>query len=224
MQLKYVSPKFSFKISTVKKKNKKTTLCNSHVNELRLFLSKTGTIHGKYITPLSKIVVWKYFFFSVQKSILVLSVEFQYTLKQTLTKGNKPTQRRLLLEFSLLYVLLLSIYGAAQTECAHAMHACSVIQDSLGPMECSLSSSSIHGILHARLLESTAISSSRGNPDLLHFLHWQVGSSPTAPPRRPHVLTEPLKSYAHLMTILSSRMTTNKNEKKGQDQPWPRIF
>ena len=127
MQLKYVSPKFSLKISIVKKKtnnNNKKTLCNSHVNELRLFLFKIGTIYGKYIMPLSKTVVWKYFFFSVQKSILVLSVEFQYTLKQTLTKANKPTQRRLLFEFSLLCVLLLGIYGASKLHvlmpCMHA--------------------------------------------------------------------------------------------------------
>ena len=36
----------------------------------------------------------------------------------------------------------------------------------------------------------------------------------TAPPGKPNVLTEPLNSHAHLMTILSSRMTTNKNERK----------
>ena len=53
------------------------------------------------------------------------------------------------------------------------------------PMDCSLSGSSVHGILLATLLEWVAISSSRGsqgpNPHLLCFLHWQVDSLPAEP-------------------------------------------
>ena len=53
----------------------------------------------------------------------------------------------------------------------------------------SLSGSSVHGIVQARILEWVAISSSRGifptqglNPRLLRLLHWQAGSLPLAPP------------------------------------------
>ena len=58
--------------------------------------------------------------------------------------------------------------------------------------------SSVHGILQARILGSVAMSSSREgevaifpiqglNPHLLHLLHWQVGSLPFEPPRKPPV-------------------------------------
>ena len=47
------------------------------------------------------------------------------------------------------------------------------------PMDCSPPSSSVHGILQARILEWVAISFSREstqglNPCLLHLLHWQA--------------------------------------------------
>ena len=48
----------------------------------------------------------------------------------------------------------------------------SVVSDSLWPMDCSPPSSSIHGILQARILEWAAISFSRGSPA------WQVDSLP----------------------------------------------
>ena len=63
------------------------------------------------------------------------------------------------------------------------------MSDSLqDPMDFSPPGSSVHGILQARILEWVAISSSRvlphpgSNLALLHFLHWQVGSLPIAPP------------------------------------------
>ena len=52
-------------------------------------------------------------------------------------------------------------------------------------VDSSLPSSSLHGILQARILEWVAISYSRGssptqgsNPCLLHLLHWQADSLP----------------------------------------------
>ena len=52
------------------------------------------------------------------------------------------------------------------------------------PVDCSPPGSSVHGISQARILETIAISSSRGSsrpkgpkPHLLRLLHWQVDSS-----------------------------------------------
>ena len=60
------------------------------------------------------------------------------------------------------------------------------------PMDCSLPGSSVHGILQVRILEWVAMPSSRAsfstqglNPHRLCLLHWQVGSLPLAPPRKP---------------------------------------
>ena len=60
------------------------------------------------------------------------------------------------------------------------------------PMDCSLLGSSVHGILQARVLEWTAMPSSRGifltqepNEHPLCLLHWQVGSLPLLPPGKP---------------------------------------
>ena len=73
---------------------------------------------------------------------------------------------------------------------AHAMslQLCPTLCD---PMDRSLPGSSVHGILQARILEWVAMPSLQGmvptqglNPHLLH-LHWQVGSLPLAPPRKP---------------------------------------
>ena len=55
-------------------------------------------------------------------------------------------------------------------------------------MDCSLPSSSVHGIFQASILEPVAISYSRGaswHGDwtyVLHLLHWQADSLPPAPP------------------------------------------
>ena len=55
-------------------------------------------------------------------------------------------------------------------------------------MDCDLPGSPVHGILHTRILQWVAKSSSRGifetqgsNPHLLCLLHWQVDSLPLAP-------------------------------------------
>ena len=59
------------------------------------------------------------------------------------------------------------------------------------PMDCSPPGSSVHGILQARILESTAMPSpwdfpnQGSSPCLLHILHWQVSSLPLAPPGEP---------------------------------------
>ena len=66
-----------------------------------------------------------------------------------------------------------------------------VVSDSLCPMDCSPPGSSVHEILQARILEWVAIPISRGssqprdNLNLLGLPHWQVGSLPLAPPRKP---------------------------------------
>ena len=44
-----------------------------------------------------------------------------------------------------------------------ALNSHSIVSDSLQPMDCSLSGSSVHGILQARILEWVAISFSRGS-------------------------------------------------------------
>ena len=58
-------------------------------------------------------------------------------------------------------------------------------------MNCSPPGSSVHGILHSRILESVAITSSRGSSqprDQTHisyvYMHWQTGSLPLAAPRK----------------------------------------
>ena len=62
-----------------------------------------------------------------------------------------------------------------------SMHACVLLYN---PMDCSLPSSSVHGILLARILEWVAMPSSEHlpNPGIelvsLCLLHWQVGSLP----------------------------------------------
>ena len=48
--------------------------------------------------------------------------------------------------------------------CVHAhAHVCSVVSNSLCPLDCSPPGSSIHGIFQARILEQVAISYSRGS-------------------------------------------------------------
>ena len=73
------------------------------------------------------------------------------------------------------------------------MHACSVMSNSLRPHEVySLSGSSVHGVLQAKIPERVAISFSRGSSrprdqtcSLLYLLHWLVGSLPAEPPGKP---------------------------------------
>ena len=72
--------------------------------------------------------------------------------------------------------------------CMHAksLQSCPTLGD---PTVCSLPGSSVHRLLQARILEGAAMPSSResfptqkSNPRFLHFLIWQVGSLPLAPP------------------------------------------
>ena len=76
------------------------------------------------------------------------------------------------------------------------MHAKSLLSGLTlcNPLDCSLPSSSVHGILQARILEWVAMPSSRGvfptqglNVRLLCLLHWQAGSLPLAPPGKPNL-------------------------------------
>ena len=62
---------------------------------------------------------------------------------------------------------------------------CSVVSNSLRPMDCSPPVSSVHGIFQARILEWVAIFYSGGsswprgsNQGLLHLLYWQADSLP----------------------------------------------
>ena len=75
--------------------------------------------------------------------------------------------------------------------CVHAksLQSCPALCNSV---DYSLLGSSLHGILHARILEWVAISFYRGifptqgsNPHLLRLLHWQAGSLPLVPPGKP---------------------------------------
>ena len=70
-----------------------------------------------------------------------------------------------------------------------SLQSCLTLWD---PINCSPPGSSVHEILQARILEWVAIPSSRGpspprnqTAGLLCLLHWQVGSSPLAPPGKP---------------------------------------
>ena len=67
------------------------------------------------------------------------------------------------------------------------------------PRDCSPPGSSVHGILQARILEWVAISSFRGSSwprdQTTCLMHWQAGSLPLAPPRKPqHALLSAHKS------------------------------
>ena len=68
-------------------------------------------------------------------------------------------------------------------EHAKSLQSCPTLCD---PVDCSPPESAVHGILQARILKWVALPSSRGsNLGLLHLLHWQVDSSPLAPPGKP---------------------------------------
>ena len=69
---------------------------------------------------------------------------------------------------------------------AKSLQSCLTLCD---PMDWSPPGSSVHGMLQARILEWVAISSSRGSSQprdrIPHLLHWQEGSLPLVPPRKP---------------------------------------
>ena len=70
----------------------------------------------------------------------------------------------------------------------HALQSCLTLCD---PTDCSLPGSSVLGILQTRILEWVAVPSAPGFSwprywtHLLCLLHWQAGSLPLAPPRKP---------------------------------------
>ena len=73
--------------------------------------------------------------------------------------------------------------------CTKSLQSCPI---RCGPMDYSLPSSFVHGILKARILQWVAMPSSRGifltqrlNSHLLCLLHWQADFSPLAPPGKP---------------------------------------
>ena len=71
------------------------------------------------------------------------------------------------------------IYNLINTYvCANLLHSCLTLWD---PMDCSLSCSSVHGILQTRMLEWVTMLSSRGSSQprdqTLSLLHWQAGST-----------------------------------------------
>ena len=69
--------------------------------------------------------------------------------------------------------------------CVLVVQSCATLCD---PMDCSPPGSSVDGILQARILEWAAMPTFLPGDrtwSLLHLLHWQVGSLPLAPPRKP---------------------------------------
>ena len=66
--------------------------------------------------------------------------------------------------------------------CVYVLTRFSCVRLFATPMDYSPPGSSVHGILHARILEWVAISSSRG---CFQHLHWQVESFTIEPPRKP---------------------------------------
>ena len=91
--------------------------------------------------------------------------------------------------------------------CVHAksLQSCPTL---CNPMDCSPPGSSVHGILHARVLEWVAMPSSKGilptrrlNLHLFHLLRWQAGSLPIAPPGKP------FKIKIWLLLLLLSRFS-----------------
>ena len=101
--------------------------------------------------------------------------------------------------------------------CAELLQSCLTLCD---PMDCSLRGFSVHGILQARILEWVAMSSSRGSfqtrdwPCLLHLLHWQVGSLPLAPPRKPEFLLRPSKEMTVTRVLYDMKLIKQKDRKQ----------
>ena len=86
-----------------------------------------------------------------------------------------------------LYTLCCTIYPCMLVH-AKLLQPCQIL---CNPIDQSPPGSSVHGILQARILEWVAMPSSRDLPDpgleptSLHLLHWQAGSLPLAPSRKP---------------------------------------
>ena len=89
----------------------------------------------------------------------------------------------------LAFLVLSSHYGRLTVYmCAKPLQLCPALCD---PMDYSRPGSSVHGIHQARILEWVAVPSSRGSSQprdrtcISCLLHWQMGSSPLAPPGKP---------------------------------------
>ena len=87
-----------------------------------------------------------------------------------------------------------NVFSQTTTQWNSGVGACLVVKSYptlCDPMNYSLSCSSVHGILQARILEWVAMPSSRGSswPRNLHLflLHWQVSSLPPEPPGKPKI-------------------------------------
>ena len=85
---------------------------------------------------------------------------------------------------------------------ADSLQSCPTLWD---PMDCSLSGSSVHGILQARILELVAMPSSRAifptqalNLYLLCLLLWREGSSLLAPPGKPFAKCQSVQSLSRV--------------------------
>ena len=82
--------------------------------------------------------------------------------------------------------------------CAKSLQLCPTL---CGPVDCSPPSSSVSGILQARILDWVAMPSSRessrprNRTHISCFLHWYVGSLPLVPPRKPKFLHTLLLSH-----------------------------
>ena len=104
------------------------------------------------------------------QAILVLRETFEITLSNVLIL-QRPTLELRAVKWFCCFVILVT-------------KSCPTLCD---PMNCSLSSSSVHGLIQQRILKWVAISSSRGifltqgsNLCLLHLLHWQADSLPVS--------------------------------------------
>ena len=85
----------------------------------------------------------------------------------------------------------LDFYSGNNSACMHAksLKSCPTLCD---PMDCSPPGSSVHGdslgkntgVAYHALLQGIFLTQG-SNPHLLHLLHWQAGSLPLAPPRKP---------------------------------------
>ena len=93
--------------------------------------------------------------------------------------------------------------------CAKSFQSCLTLHN---PVDCSLSGSSVHGILQVRILEWVAMSSSRGSSQprdgavSLCPLPWQVNSLLLVPPGKPlldhNPLLFPLKAYLWIVSTV----------------------
>ena len=91
---------------------------------------------------------------------------------------------------------------------AQSLQPCPTLCD---PMDCSPPSSSVHGILQARILVWVAVPYSRGsspnqgsNPPTLCLLYWQMGSLPQAAPAKPRILCTCHHKAYHLCPLMGA--------------------